>query len=74
MKGASRLLPSLALSAAAVVLVLLLSEQPLRPAFRGHRTGALWVDPADHHPNEVAHRLAAEHLLPAVRALGRPRS
>lgn len=51
-----------------------IAEQPLRLAFRGHRTGALWVDPADHHPNEIAHRLAAEHLLPVVRALGRPRS
>ncbi len=48
--------------------------QPLRPAFRGQRTNTLWVDPADHHPNEIAHRLAAEHLLPSVRVLARPGS
>ncbi|MGH7534309.1 MAG: SGNH/GDSL hydrolase family protein, partial [Gemmatimonadales bacterium] len=47
-------------------------QQPLRPAFRGRRTETLWVDPADHHPNEVAHRLAAEQLLPSVRSLARP--
>ena len=48
--------------------------QPLRPAFRGRRTETLWVDPADHHPNEIAHRLAAERLLPSVRGLARPGS
>ena len=41
----------------------------LRGAFRGRRTEALWVHPVDMHPNEVAHRLAAESLAPAVRAL-----
>jgi hypothetical protein len=27
------------------------------------------VHPVDHHPNEVAHRLVAEALAPAVRRL-----
>jgi hypothetical protein len=30
---------------------------------------SLWVHPLDQHPNEVAHRLAAESLAPVVRAL-----
>lgn len=41
----------------------------LRPALAGRPTESLWVHPVDHHPNEVAHRLAAESLAPAVRAL-----
>jgi hypothetical protein len=41
----------------------------LRAAFRGQRTEALWVHPVDMHPNEIAHRLAAESLAPAVRSL-----
>jgi hypothetical protein len=41
----------------------------LRPAFQGRRTESLWVHPVDMHPNETAHRLAAESLAPAVRAL-----
>jgi hypothetical protein len=44
----------------------------LRPALAGRRTEALWVHPVDMHPNEVAHRLAAESLAPAVRALVNP--
>jgi hypothetical protein len=40
----------------------------LRPALAGRPTEALWVHPVDMHPNEVAHRLAAESLLPAVLA------
>lgn len=32
----------------------------LLDAFRGMEAEKLWVHPADHHPNEVAHRLAAE--------------
>ena len=36
---------------------------------------SLWVHPLDQHPNELAHRLAAESLAPAVRALATsPRS
>jgi hypothetical protein len=41
----------------------------LLPALRGHDSASLWVHPVDHHPNEVAHRLAAESLVPVVRAL-----
>jgi lysophospholipase L1-like esterase len=41
----------------------------LRAAFRGRPTAALWVHPVDMHPNEIAHRLAAESLAPAVRRL-----
>jgi hypothetical protein len=41
----------------------------LLPAFQGRRTAELWVHPVDHHPNEVAHRLAAESLAPEVLAL-----
>lgn len=41
----------------------------LREAFRGRHTDSLWVHPVDMHPNETAHRLAAESLAPAVRAL-----
>jgi hypothetical protein len=35
----------------------------------GRPSASLWVHPADHHPNEVAHRLAAENLAPVVRNL-----
>jgi hypothetical protein len=38
----------------------------LLPAFRDRPTAELWVHPVDHHPNELAHRLAAESLAPAV--------
>jgi lysophospholipase L1-like esterase len=41
----------------------------LRAAFRGRPTETLWVHPVDMHPNEIAHRLAAESLAPAVRTL-----
>jgi lysophospholipase L1-like esterase len=41
----------------------------LLPALQGHRTETLWVHPVDHHPNELAHRLAAESLAPVVRLL-----
>jgi lysophospholipase L1-like esterase len=41
----------------------------LRPAFHGQRTESLWVHPVDLHPNETAHRLAAESLAPVVRRL-----
>ena len=46
---------------------------PLRPAFDGHTSESLWVHPVDHHPNEVAHRLAAENLAPVVRSLASSR-
>ena len=38
----------------------------LLPVFQGRRTTDFWVHPVDHHPNEVAHRRAAESLLPDV--------
>jgi lysophospholipase L1-like esterase len=43
----------------------------LLPSLRGQKTSALWAHPADWHPNELAHRLAAETLAPRVHALAR---
>jgi hypothetical protein len=34
----------------------------LLPVLRGRSTETLWVHPVDRHPNEIAHRLAAETL------------
>jgi len=34
----------------------------LLPAFRQHTAESLWVHPADHHPNEIAHQIAAEDI------------
>jgi hypothetical protein len=39
----------------------------LRESLRGRPAESLWVHPVDHHPNEIAHRLAAEALAPVVR-------
>ncbi len=36
------------------------------PVFLGRRSSDFWVHPIDHHPNELAHRLAAESLAPVV--------
>lgn len=41
----------------------------LRPALAARPVESLWVHPVDHHPNELAHRLAAEALTPTVRRL-----
>jgi lysophospholipase L1-like esterase len=41
----------------------------LRPTLGERPTATLWVHPVDRHPNELAHRLAAESLAPVVRAL-----
>jgi lysophospholipase L1-like esterase len=41
----------------------------LLPALQGRPTTSLWVHPVDMHPNEVAHRLAAESLAPAILGL-----
>jgi len=41
----------------------------LRPALAGRPAESLWVHPVDHHPNEVAHGLAAEALVGPIRAL-----
>jgi hypothetical protein len=38
----------------------------LLPVLRGRPTESLWVHPVDMHPNEIAHRLAAESLAVAV--------
>jgi hypothetical protein len=35
-------------------------------AFRGQDPRKLWVHPADHHPNEIAHRLAADAIAEFV--------
>ena len=34
----------------------------LLPAFRGKQDHQLWVHPTDHHPNEIAHEIAARSL------------
>jgi hypothetical protein len=36
--------------------------------FRGQDESALWAHPSDHHPNEVAHRMAAEAFDDFIRA------
>lgn len=41
----------------------------LRAALHGQPAESLWVHPVDHHPNEIAHRLAAEALATPVRGL-----
>lgn len=41
----------------------------LLPAFRGRNGPDLWVSAFDQHPNERAHAIAAESLLPFVRDL-----
>ena len=38
----------------------------LLPAFMGRRGPELWVSPFDQHPNEAAHEIAADALLPFV--------
>ncbi|MCG6922888.1 MAG: SGNH/GDSL hydrolase family protein [Acidobacteria bacterium] len=38
----------------------------LLPVFLGRRSSELWVHPVDRHPNEIAHRMAAESLAPVV--------
>jgi hypothetical protein len=40
----------------------------LLPVFRGQRAEDLWVHVTDHHPNEVAHRQAAEAIERFLRA------
>jgi hypothetical protein len=41
----------------------------LLPVLQKHEAEALWVHPVDMHPNELAHRLAAESLVQPVLAL-----
>jgi len=35
----------------------------LLPAYSQHEAEDLWVHPVDHHPNEIAHRIAADELF-----------
>jgi hypothetical protein len=46
-----------------------IAHHDLRGPLSAQPAESLWVHPLDHHPNDVAHRLAAESLAPAVRAL-----
>jgi len=34
----------------------------LLPAFSRHKAEDLWANPTDHHPNEIAHRIAADEI------------
>jgi hypothetical protein len=43
----------------------------LLPVLSGRPSSSLWVHPLDHHPNEIANRLAAEAAAPVVRGMGR---
>jgi lysophospholipase L1-like esterase len=43
-----------------------IAHHDLLRVFQGQRTADFWVHPVDHHPNELAHRLAAESLVPEV--------
>jgi hypothetical protein len=47
-----------------------IARHDLLSALRGRPDASLWVHPVDHHPNETAHRLAAESLVEPVRRLG----
>jgi len=49
-----------------------IAHHDLLAAFQGRRTAELWVHPVDHHPNDIAHRLAAESLAPVVTKLVLP--
>lgn len=60
--GVSRTIEAFCLSAG-------IRRLDLLPALRGRPTRSLWVHPVDMHPNEVAHRLAAEALAPVIRRL-----
>jgi lysophospholipase L1-like esterase len=44
----------------------------LLKTFEGRPSAGLWVHPVDHHPNEIAHRIAAEALAPEVLKLAEP--
>ena len=49
-----------------------IAHHDLLAALQGRRTAELWVHPVDHHPNELAHRLAAESLAPVTLKLATP--
>ena len=59
--------PSAAIERACAALGI--ASHDLLPALRGTPTESLWVHPLDMHPNDVAHRLAAESLAPMVRRM-----
>ena len=44
----------------------------LRPALQNHSTSSLCVHPVDMHPNELAHRLAADSLAPVIQDMDVP--
>ena len=46
-----------------------IAHHDLLPVFRGQESRSFWVHPVDRHPNETAHRKAAEALAPVVREL-----
>jgi hypothetical protein len=46
-----------------------IAHHDLLPVFRGQPSASFWVHPVDRHPNEKAHRLAAEALAPVVQDL-----
>ena len=41
----------------------------LLPSFMGHYGPNLWVSSYDQHPNEKAHQIAAESMLPFIKDL-----
>lgn len=47
-------------------------HRDLLEALSGRGEAELWVHPVDHHPNQLAHRLAAEALAPVVLELLEP--
>jgi lysophospholipase L1-like esterase len=53
-------------------LVAQIPHHDLLSVFLGRRTSGFWVHPVDFHPNEVAHRMAAEALVPDVLNLAGP--
>ena len=53
-------------------LVARIPHHELLRAFEGRRSAELWVHPVDHHPNEIAHRIAAAALVPEVLKLAEP--
>jgi lysophospholipase L1-like esterase len=51
-----------------------IARHELRSALSGRPAESLWVHPLDQHPNDQAHRLAAESLAPVVKALAAGKS
>jgi lysophospholipase L1-like esterase len=46
-----------------------IAHHDLLPVFVGRPSDYFWVHPVDRHPNDIAHRMAAEDLLPVVKKL-----